>query len=733
MKKIVCLLLAVLAIVSAAGQERKKVAVVLCGGGAKGMAHIGALRVIEQAGLPIDIVTGTSMGSLIGGLYSIGYDANAIDSVVRSQDWSYVITDRENLSEQSLADRKKQNTYALQRGMTFGLRNDDDGGIIKGKNLAVLFRKLCMGFTDSLDFNRDLPIPFACVATNIVDNTEYDFHSGSLPQAMRASMAIPAVFSPVRIGDMVLVDGGLRNNYPADIAREMGADIVIGVTVQGEAKTAKDLGGTMSILNQIIDVNCKNKYDDNLNITDVHIRVNTEGYGSASFNAPAIKTLIRRGEEAAMAHWDDLQALKPVIGIDDSFQPVRPKPFHPDAMREKLRVTAFVFENTTEHDEYFIRKKFSLADIDSANTRLEERIATCMRTDLFYQSVDTRTVPDGDGYRIVFTAGNRKNSQLGVGFRFDTEEMVAMQLNADFPLKTNMPTDIDLAVRLGKRMMGRADLTFHPLSFTRPVLSYVFRRNDIDIYDGGDRDYSILYNHHEAELLPVNFDIRNFNFRAGLRWDYYHYSGSVLSAHAKEIKLKNDHYFSYRAQAGYNSENDWYFPTRGARFNAAYAYVTDNFSKLDGEMGMSEVSASWRKTFAVNSRFSLQPMVYGRLLFGSVVPHVLGNVIGGEWFGHYVEQQMPFVGMGNVEYAEHHFTALQLQAQERITSNNYILLRLAAAQHAHDLKDLPHNKTLIGGQLAYYYQTMLGPLGLTLGYSNKTRELYSYINIGFEF
>jgi len=216
------------------------------------------------------------MGSIIGGLYAIGYNANALDSMVRVQDWGYVITDKEDLRHQSLGDRRKQNTYLISTGLAIGKRNLQGGGIIKGKNLAELFSQLCVGFTDSLDFTRDLPIPFACVATDIVDNSEVDFHSGWLPKAMRASMAIPAAFSPVRMGKRVLVDGGLKNNYPADIAREMGAEVIIGVTVQGAPKEAEDLGGTMSILSQIIDVNCKNKLEENLAITDLHLQVDTK-------------------------------------------------------------------------------------------------------------------------------------------------------------------------------------------------------------------------------------------------------------------------------------------------------------------------------------------------------------------------------------------------------------------------------------------------------------------------
>ena len=383
--------------------KRKKVAVVLSGGGAKGMAHIGALKVLEKAGIPVDIVTGTSMGSIIGGLYAIGYNANSLDSMVRVQDWGYVITDREDLSRQSLDDRKKQNTYFFSTGMTIGKKDMNAGGIIKGKNLAELFQQLCVGYTDSLDFTRDLPIPFACVATDIITNDEVDFHSGRLAQAMRASMAIPAAFSPVRIGDKVLVDGGLKNNYPADIAREMGADIIIGVTVQGPPKVAEDMGGAMSIISQIVDVNCKNKLEDNLAITDLHMAVDTKGYNAASFSLAAIDTLVRRGEEEAMRHWDQIIALKQRIGIDESFRPTILHPLRPKVMTEKQRVTSYTFENMTPQAERFISQKHHLNKTDSIDARLQQQLTTTMRMDLFYQTAECRLVPESGTYLTCTT------------------------------------------------------------------------------------------------------------------------------------------------------------------------------------------------------------------------------------------------------------------------------------------------------------------------------------------
>ena len=617
------------------------------------------------------------------------------------------------------------------------------GGLIKGKNLAELFQKLFVGYTDSLNFNTDLRIPFACVATNIMDNSEVVFHSGRLPQAIRASMSIPAAFSPVRIGDMVLVDGGLKNNYPVDVAREMGAEIVIGITLSGKPKTAEDITGTMKIVGQIIDVNCVNKYNENKAITDLYMNVDPHGYSTASFTSEAIDSLIRYGEEEAMRHWDEIIALKERIGIDDSFRPTIYHPLQPNAMTERQYVTGFTFENMTPQAERFLRQKFHLNKIDSIDAQKEQELTTSMRIDLFYQTAECRLVPEGNGVRVVLSAGNRKSSQLYAGVRYDTEEYAAVQLGYEIPLKTAIPIETDITLRLGKRLMARGEITVHPRSFTRPTFSYSFRRNDVDIYTNGDLDYNIRYNQLQAEFLPINFDLRHFNLRMGLRWDYLHYRNKLGSDKAKQVTLENENFFSYRARVAYNSEDNWNFPTRGVRFNAEYAYLTNNFANLniiDAEgkkqgktTGMSDVSANWRMSFTFGSRFTLQPMFYGRLLFGSYVPAVFGNTVGGDWFGHYVEQQMPFAGIGNMEYVNKQFLAAQIQAQQRMGTNHYLLVRLVGAQHANRMRELFDHKTLFGCQASYYLNTIFGPVGGSVGYSTHTKKGYVYVNLGYEF
>ena len=344
---------------------RSRVAVVLSGGGAKGMAHIGVLRVLERAGIPVDMITGTSMGALIGGLYSIGYDAETLDSLVKVQDWKTLLSDKVDVRNQSLAEREKQNTYLLSRPLSIARKaRNAAGGLISGTNLSQLFTRLTVGYHDSINF-ADLPIPFACVATNIVDNTEYDMYGGNLSNAMRASMAIPGVFTPVRKDSMVLVDGGLRNNYPADIAKRMGADIIIGVSVQSDNRTAAELQSGPDILMQIVDINCKNKFDENWAMTDIPIKVNVKGYSSASFTRAAIDTLIARGEEAAMLHWDKIIALRKRLDSEGLIYKPRKTRSVPTSAELIVRLDSVCFERIANSDRNYIVSKYKLTRGDS--------------------------------------------------------------------------------------------------------------------------------------------------------------------------------------------------------------------------------------------------------------------------------------------------------------------------------------------------------------------------------
>ena len=725
---------------------RKKVAVVLSGGGAKGAAHVGVLKVLEKAGIPIDIITGTSMGSIIGGMYACGNDAQRLDSIVRSQEWSEVLSDKDDLRYQSLKEREQHNTYAVTTSLRLKKRKSGrpgiGGGFIIGKNISRLLNTFTYPYNDSIDFN-PLPIPFACVATDVVDNSEYVFHSGVLSEALRVSMSIPGAFSPVRKGNRVLVDGGMRNNYPADIAKEMGADYIIGVSVASKPKSPEQLASTTDILLQIINFNTMNKYEENMAITDIPILVDTEGYSTASFSSSAIDTLIQRGEDAAMAHWDEIMALKEKLG---AFQVQAKSPLRVDLMplsdNPSFRIGQLRFENMMPRDEQFIRRKFRLKEGDSIDTYRVNLITTSIRLDLFYESADVHVepniidMPDGSkAARINFVAGPKKPNKMSVGIRFDNEEMAAMQAIIAFPFRKRQPMQLDFTLRLGKRIMAEANWELHPTNILHPSVNVSFHRNDINLYEYGTRSYNITYNHLAALAAPLTFNVRNFYISMGAAVDYF-YNYNLLIDQVKEHQMElpeHEHFISYLAKVDYNSEDNWYFPTHGSKFKAKYGYYTDNFVKLDGKVGLHELSAMWRTNFPIGNHLAIQPMFYGRLLHCENTPVILSNVMGGEWQGHYFEQQLPFAGVGYAELQWDKFFAAQLQAQYSLTTNNILQFRFAVAKDGDKYKDVMKGETMLGSSMSYSYNSPYGPIGLSLGYSNVTDKIYFFFNLGFVF
>ena len=644
---------------------RPKVAVVLSGGGAKGVAHIGALKVIEEAGIPIDMVCGTSMGALIGALYSMGYTTDFLDSLVRSQDWTYLLSDRTNPDALSLRQREEQNTYAVIRGL--GGEHPQRGGLIRGRNLNMLFHRLCAGYTDSISFD-SLPIPFACIATDIVSNKEVVFHSGHLIRAMRASMAIPGVFTPVRMGDMVLLDGGLRNNYPADVAREMGADIVIGISVQDLMSSSEDINDVGAVMGQLISINSRNKFTDNIKLSDIFIHVDVEGYSAASFTNASIDTLLRRGEEATRSLWDQLIAL---------------------------------------------RKK---NHIDSVAARPNIKVPT----------------PEDDNGMPTWTPTTIPIASAG--FRFDSEEMGALQLGFKMPLHASIPLGVAGSVRLGKRFIvqGSASMLTHHIGFN-PTLALTFRNNDLDIYTAGTRTYNVRYRQYTVDLTPLDLRLRRFDVRAGLRWDYFDYYGQLLSADGSTPHMEDDKYISYYVIADLNNENNWYFPSRGTRLHTSFFYRTSDFLSYDGGIGIADLAAHWRVNIPVSEHWTLQPMLYGRLLLHEEPPLAFVNVIGGEWFGHTIEQQMPFAGLGRAELAERHLASAQMQLQCNLFKKHYLVLRIAGAYEADDLSQFNTEGLIFGAQAGYSLNTIIGPIDARIGYTSLSRSPYFFINIGHIF
>ena len=527
---------------------------VLSGGGAKGVAHIGALKVIEEAGIPIDYIVGTSMGSIIGGLYSIGYTPHQLDSMVNHQNWPLLLSDRISWEDQTMTERQNSETYVLSVPLKKNLKANVFGGVIKGQNLANLFSELTVGYHDSINFNK-LPIPFACVSENIVNGDEVVFHNGVLATAMRASMAIPGVFTPVRLGDKILVDGGMKNNFPTNIARAMGADVIIGVDVQNDLRTADELNNLSEIFNQIINLTGQTRYEENIKLATVYIKVDVKGYSAASFNIPALDTLVNRGEEAAREQWTALQKLKKEIGLPENYVAPRHGPFSSLWSSKDIFVKEITFDGIEDSDKKWIMHRCHLKE--NSKMRMEQlyEALTTLRGSQAYSNVSYKLTDTPQGYQLHFILEEKYERNLNLGIRFDSEEIASLLLNVRSRLETRVPSWVSVTGRLGKRYLARVEYTLAPMQMRNFNFAYQFEYNDINIYDHGRRSYNTTYKYHSGEFGFSDVWFRNLRFGAGLNFEFFKYKDFLYNTGGQRLEVKPQHFFSYFAQLHYNTYN----------------------------------------------------------------------------------------------------------------------------------------------------------------------------------
>ena len=715
-------------------EQCKKVGVVLSGGGAKGMAHIKALKVIEEAGIPIDYIAGTSMGAIVGGLYAIGYTPEQLDSMVRKQNWTFLLSDRIKRSAMSLTDRERSEKFIVSIPFTKSPKDAaSSGGIIKGQNLANLFSDLTMGYHDSINFDK-LPIPFACVAANVVNGEQIIFHNGILSTAMRASMAIPGVFTPVRQDSMVLVDGGIVNNYPADVVKAMGADVIIGVDVQNALKKADKLNSAPDILGQIVDITCQSNHEKNVDLTDTYIRVNVDGYSSASFTPAAIDTLMRRGEEAAKAQWNSLLALKKKIGISDNYVPKRHGPYSSLSNVRTIYVTDISFSGVEADDKKWLMKKCNLKENSNITTQQIEQALYQLRGSQSYSSASYTLTDTPEGYHLNFLLQTKYEKRINLGIRFDSEEIASLLINGTADLKTHIPSRLSLTGRLGKQYAARIDYTLEPMQQRNFNFSYMFQYNDINIYEEGERAYNTTYKYHLAEFGFSDVWYKNFRFGLGFRFEYYKYKDFLFKKpEFIGLDVESEHFLSYFAQVHYNTYDKGYFPSKGSDFKAAYSLYTDNMAQYNEQAPFSALSASWASVIPATRRFSIIPSIYGRVLIGKGIPYPLKNAIGGEVYGFYIPQQLPFAGVTNMELMENSIIITSLKFRQRMGSIHYLTLTGNYGLTDSHFFEILKGKQLFGISAGYGMDSVFGPLEISLGYSNQTDKGSCFVNLGYYF
>lgn len=733
MKKILSAVLLCSIAFSLCAQPRKKVGVVLSGGGAKGVAHIGALKVIEEAGIPVDVIVGTSMGSIVGGLYAIGYTPGQLDSLVRKQDWSFVLTDRTTRRQKTFVEKTESDKYLITLPLDRFLKERIPDGIVRGRNINKLFTDLTVGYHDSIDFNK-LPIPYAAVAVDLIAGKEVVFHSGNLAEVMRASMAIPAAFSPVRKDSMVLVDGGLLNNFPVDVARAMGAEIVIGIDVRSDPEGYGKALTLIDMVNKLTDMSGSEKYDRNVADTDLYIKVDVSGYNAASFDEAALDTLIARGERAARGQWSELIDIRQRIGLPEDFRPPTHGPYDLFTAAHPIYVRQISFQGINRKDA---RKLLKKADVLENSYVTSDKLADAV--DRLYSLQSFTNIRYNlkevvDGYDLEFIMEDHTPNLFHLGVRFDTEEVAAVQLAAAYQWKTSIPTMLAFTGRIGKRASARLDYRIMPGPLRFVNLSYMFQYNDLNLYHEGRRAYNTTYRVHLAELGYANILNRDFKYGFGLRYEYYDYSSFLFNTtEANVLTVHPEGFFSYYATIQYETKNKKTFPTSGMSLLADVSVYTDNLSNYNSHAPFTALSLWWESAFRLTNRFYMLPSFYGRVLIGEEVAYPYLNVMGGRWAGHYVAQQIPFVGINNIEVFDNSVLVGQLELRQRMGKNHYLSLNSSYGLSNNDLEDILKGRHLFGIGIGYGYDSLFGPIEASLSISNRTNKFGFMASIGYTF
>lgn len=289
------------------GIDRPRIGLVLGGGGARGAAEVGVLKVLEEKGIRPDLITGTSIGAIVGGLYACGYTAAQLEEMFRTQEWLSLIGDRNKDLARSIIEEKDGVTYIFGFPVSGGQKRTDVEetgiGALSGRSITILLDSLTRAY-DGIESFDQLPIPFRCVAVDIKKQEEVVMDSCELELAMRASMSIPGAFRPVRWKGRTLVDGGMLNNLPVDVARAMGADIIIAVDLDQADHEERDFSlketfGIGGILDWLVSRPDWKKNKANREDADIYINPEIGEYGVSSFGAGSIDTMISRGEKAA--------------------------------------------------------------------------------------------------------------------------------------------------------------------------------------------------------------------------------------------------------------------------------------------------------------------------------------------------------------------------------------------------------------------------------------------------
>lgn len=734
-------------------EGRPTVALVLSGGGAKGAAEVGALKFLEEQGIPVDMICGTSIGGLIGGLYSVGYRSADLYDLFTTSDWEYILSDRIDDSYRSYRSKQYSSRVLAQIPLIHledesvdiktakgvgSLASSLPSGYAFGLNVNNLLSSLLVGYQDDMDF-KDLPTPFFCVATDLVTGKEKNWCSGSLFLAMRSTMSIPGLFDPVRTDGMVLVDGGTRNNFPVDIVKAIGPDFIIGIDISGDGRVYDDVTHIGDMAGRFVSMLGNAAFNRNIGAADLLITPSVDEYSMLSFNSEAIDTMLNRGYSAAVEKADEIAALKEWIGKPDVSGPASRAV---DARTEGIRIEDITFSGVTPKESRYLlsRLKFKPGD-EVHSSDIDDAVSYLVAMETF-ESVRYKLSGTSNPFRLEFICRKSPVHRFGFGLRADTEEAISLLLNFGFNTHKISGSKFEFTTKLGNTQ--KAWLRYSLVYPDHPAFNVEARVNNYSMGSFANSSSTQIISawSHSEKFYFSDWKWSRFDFRLGLSNDFYAVRNILSNSYmiAKEEIRQNyrGDYLSAFATGAFYSLDNHYYPTRGASVDLGYQF---EFAQVYGASSAlfspyHIFSADIRKAHSPGERFSIIWDLHLRSIFNSGSSHLgISNFVGGSIKGRYVEQQIPFIGFNNVLLCYDNVAVLNLDFRYNVWKKLYLSLQ---GGYIDELKTLLDPSTLslkpscYAGALEAGYKSLAGPLKAKLQWSNLS-GWGAFLSFGYEF
>lgn len=725
-----------------------KIGLVLSGGGAKGMAHIGALKVIDEAGIKIDYIGGTSMGAIVGGLYASGYSARELDSIFRRANFQELIQDYFPRSSKTFYEKADSERYALTLPFN-NFRISFPKGISSGQNIYDELVRLMYHVRGVEDFNK-LPIPFFCVATDVENGSEVVLNEGYLPQAVLASGAFPSLFEPEEVDDQVLIDGGVLNNYPVRRVREMGADIVIGVDVQHGLRDREALISASDILLQINNYRTVGAMKEKAGLTDIYIKPQMEDFTVIDFDRR--DEIISVGEEAAREQWEALREL----GNQDSSGAY---PEIDKTLPDTLLITDLILSGNKNYSRGYVKGKLRF-DLDEKIPfeKLKQGVGNLAATNNFV-SVRYKLLPSrqGDALEVVLRESPDK-TLLRLGIHYDDLYKTAALINItkknlllqddvasfDFILGDNIRYNLEYYVDKG---------TYWSYGFYSRLNE--FKRNvDIDVIRS---NFNVQAGNSLNEINLDVADVTNqiyvetalreeFALRLGLEHKFISYSTRTFSQiEDPTIPVNSDdgdktffeksHYLSTYGGLVLDTYDDRYFPTRGLYFNGDFHLylLSSDFVGNFKEYGIAKARMGGAFPIAENLYFNLE--TEGGFKLGQSGVTTFDFVLGG--FGNdFINNFIPFLGYDFLSLPGNSYVKAYGRIDFEFAPNNHFTFAANIANVEDDLFRTGEWFTgpdFTGYAVSYGWESFLGPVQVVYSWTPELRQGNFFFSIGYWF